>query len=242
MNEEIEKGVKKVFNAFGLEVTRKWNTPVGDMHAFLENVRSRGLQCKHILDAGAYKGWFCFQAAETFPGATYYLFEPLMEMQEELDIFCKKYPKSKYFKHAVGSADGTLSLRTFKNLAWSGFMDVDIPATEERTPRIVEVKKIDTLVKENKIQIPDLVKIDVQGYELEVLKGAESLFGKTELFIVESSLQNKHKSFPLLAEVIAFMHQRDYVAYDFAGFLRQPDSSLIECDVCFVKRNSFLRK
>jgi hypothetical protein len=63
------------------------------------------------------------------------------------------------------------------------------------------------------------------------------------LFIIETALHNKHKSYPLIADVIAFMNERNYVAYDFAGFLRQQhDGSLIECDICFVKRDSFLRK
>lgn len=242
MNADVEKAIKKIFNTFGLEITRKWNSPTGDMPAFLRDLKKRGFACNAVLDIGAYKGWFSYLAAEVFPQATFYLFEPLIEMQEELGAFCKEYPKSKYFSTALGSTDGALSLRTFRDLKWSGFMDVDIPAKDERTPRIVEVHKIDTLIQENKIHIPDLVKIDVQGYELEVLKGAESLFGKTELFILETSLHNKHPSFPLFADVVAFMNERDYVVFDFPGFLRQKDSSLIECDVCFVKRKSFLRK
>jgi hypothetical protein len=122
-------------------------------------------------------------------------------------------------------------------------MDEEIPQEDKRTPRMVEMRTIDSMIQDNLIDTPDLVKIDVQGFELEVLKGAESLFGKTELFIIETALHNKHKSYPLIAEVIAFMNQRDYLVYDFAGFLRQPhDGSLIECDLCFVKRGSFLRK
>lgn len=242
MNEELEKTVKKLFNKFGVEITRKWNSPTGDMPSFLSDLKKRGFKCTTVLDVGAYKGWFSYLAADIFPDATYYLFEPLIEMQEELNSFCREYPKAKYFSIALGPADGSLSLRTFRDLKWSGFMEVDIPKKEERTPRIVEVKKIDTLLKENKIQIPDLMKIDVQGYELEVLKGAETLFGKTEVFILETSLHNKHPSFPLFADVVAFMHERNYVVFDFPGFLRQRDSSLIECDVCFVKRDSALRK
>ncbi len=242
MNQEFEKAIKKTFNTFGLEITRKWNSPTGNMPSFLSDLKKRGFKCNAVLDVGAYKGWFSYLAADVFSDATFYLFEPLIEMQEELGAFCEQHPKSKYFSIALGPVDESLSLRTFRDLKWSGFMDVDIPAKDERTPRIVEVRKIDTLLKENKIQVPDLVKIDVQGYELEVLKGAEMLFGKTEIFILEASLHNKHPSFPLFADVVAFMNARDYVVFDFPGFLRQPDSSLIECDVCFVKRNSFLRK
>lgn len=242
MNPEVEKAIKKFFNLFGLDIRRKWNAPVGDLPSFFSNLKARGFQCKTVLDGGAYRGWFSIHVMEHFPEATCYLVEPLIEMQEELTAFCEVYPRSKYFPIALGAEDTTLSLRTYRDLKWSGFMETGVPAKEERTPRIVDVKRIDTLLQNGQIQVPDLVKLDVQGYELEVLKGAESLFGKTEMFILEVSLQNKHKSFPLFADVVDFMKQRDYLVYDFSGFLRQQDSSMIECDVVFVKRDSALRK
>lgn len=243
MNEGIEKAIKKAFNALGLEITRKWNSPVGEMESFLRDVKKRGLKCNYILDVGAYKGKFSRMAISVYPDAAIYLVEPLKEMKHALEGFCKQNPKCKYFDFAAGPAHGMHSLRVFRDLAWSGFMEEDIPQQDKRTPRMIEMWTIDEMIQTRQIEIPDSVKLDVQGYELEVLKGAQSLFGKTELFIIESALHNKHKSYPLIADVIAFMNERNYVLYDFAGFLRQHhDGSLIECDLCFVKRESFLRK
>jgi len=243
MNEGIEKMIKKLFNAFGLEITRKWNSPVGEMESFLNDIKKRGLKCNYILDIGAYKGKFSKLAISVYPESAIYLIEPLKEMKHALEGFCNRNSKCKFFDFAVGPTSGMQPLRVFKDLAWSGFMEEDIPQKDKRTPRMVEMWTIDSMIQTEQIEIPDLVKIDVQGYELEVLKGAQSLFGKTEVFIIESALHNKHKSYPLIADVIGFMNDRNYVTYDFAGFLRQQhDGSLIECDLCFVKRESFLRK
>ncbi len=243
MKEKIEKAVKKIFNVLGLEISRKWNSPVGEMGIFLQDLKKRGIQFHHVLDVGAYSGKFSSVASSVFPEAVFCLLEPLKEMNPCLEGFCKKHPQSKYFNIAAGPVNGSQSLRVFNDLTWSGFMDVNIPLKDERTPRMVEVWTIDSMIEKGQIGIPDLVKIDVQGYELEVLNGAKLLFGKTELFIIEASFHNKHKSFPLIADIIAYMNQRNYVVYDFAGFLRQPhDGSLVECDLCFVKKESFLRK
>lgn len=48
---------------------------------------------------------------------------------------------------------------------------------------------------------------------------------------------------PIISDVINFMLRYNYVVYDFPGFLRRPlDGALGQCDICFVKKDSFLRK
>jgi len=90
--------------------------------------------------------------------------------------------------------------------------------------------------------MPDLVKLDVQGFELEVLSGAETTFGRTELFIVETSLFRFLPNQPLIREVISFMADRDYELYDITAHLRRPyDGALGQVDLAFVKADGRFR-
>ena len=70
-------------------------------------------------------------------------------------------------------------------------------------------------------------------------------FGFTEVYIVEVSLFpfSGVPGVPIITDVINFMLNRDYVVYDFPGFLRRPlDGALAQCDICFVKKNGFLKE
>jgi hypothetical protein len=85
---------------------------------------------------------------------------------------------------------------------------------------------------------PDLIKIDVQGFELEVLQGCQSCFGFTELFIIEVSFFKTHPERPVFLDVANFMDGKGYVVYDFADLKHRPfDGALGQADVCFVKRD-----
>ncbi|HWB65094.1 MAG TPA: FkbM family methyltransferase [Chitinophagales bacterium] len=235
----LENVIKKIFNLFGLRVSRSWNTPVGDMDALLNDVKRRGLKVTRVLDIGAYKGWFSRQVLAVYPDALLYLVEPQQEMEPYMLGFLQQHKNARYFKMAAGAADAVKDFYIADDLACSGLMEVQ--STDGKSTAVT-VKAIDSLLHERQIDVPEIVKIDVQGYELEVLKGCQALFGKTELFIIETSLQKKNDSFPLMGDVIAFMDRQGYLVYDFAGFLRhKSDGSLFECDICFVKRNSFLR-
>ena len=73
--------------------------------------------------------------------------------------------------------------------------------------------------------------------------GCPSIFGKTEVFVLETSLYAFLDDIPLLREVIQFMAERGYEIYDVAGQIRRPiDGALGQLDIAFARRNGFLRQ
>ena len=89
---------------------------------------------------------------------------------------------------------------------------------------------------------PDFLKFDVQGYELEILKGAEGTLAQIQVILMEVNLIDIHRGVPLLAEVVARRDARGWAAYDICGLTRRPlDQALWQADFIFVPQSSPLR-
>ncbi len=218
------------------------SSPVKDMKSFFEDLRNRGFKPETVLDVGANLGDWSRLAKKTFPKANFFLIEPQIEMKIPLENFCQEFPGSQCFFAGAADSPGVLALTIWDDLAGSSFLPKEDDSLKEKgKQRCVPVITIDQLVLDRKIPIPQFVKLDVQGFEIKVLKGADQLFGITEVFVLEVSLF-VFSGHSLFHEVIRFMSDRGYFVYDFVGFMRRPyDQALGQVDVAFVKHDSFLR-
>lgn len=220
--------------------------PIGKMDFLLQDLKKRGLNCKVIVDVGANRTNWSRMAKKVFPSSSFCLVEPQIEMKESLDRFCQEYNDSVYYLAGAGAKKGRLTLTVWDDLQGSSFLPKpDDTLKNIGKQRVIEIITIDDLVSSSEIMPPELMKLDTQGFELEALMGAEKTFGYTDVYILEVSLFSfaDVPGQPSFSDVINFMLEREYVVYDFAGFLRRPlDGALGQCDICFVKKNGFLRE
>lgn len=218
--------------------------PFADMRPFLEYVRDLGFAPSLIVDVGAHAGSWTEMALDVFPGAGVLMIEPQPEMREALRAVSARYPSVRHVEVAAGAREEERYQTIWPDLQGSSFLPTP---TAERIAsgeqRLAPVRTLDRLLEEDGRGTPDLVKLDVQGFELEVLKGAPSILGRCELMILETSLYEFLDDIPLLREVIDFMGDHGYEIYDLAGRIRRPvDAALGQLDVAFALRRGFLRQ
>jgi FkbM family methyltransferase len=235
-------------NILGLEVRRRAEPgspcrPVGNVKCFLEDILARNFTPRGILDVGANRGEWSLLALSVFPSSRVIMIEPQDEMEEQLNKFCREYPSCHYVKIGVGRAEDTLVQTIYDDLSASSFRPTTDPRLlATRKQRRTQVTTIDLILEQHPNFHPDLVKLDIQGFELEALIGGSKLFGITEVFIIETTLLSGTSGWPITREVISFMADRCYEVYDITEFLRRPyDGALAQIDIAFVKRDGFLR-
>jgi FkbM family methyltransferase len=235
----IKDTVKKIFDLFGIEIVRKKSTR-GTMQAFLSFIAKTGFHPKTIIDVGVAYG--TPELYQNFPKAHYLLIEPLAEWLPVLEDICQRYD-AEYVLAAAGPQPGIAVINVHDNLSGSSLLKESEGKEADGIPREVPIIKIDDICEERNLTGPFFVKIDTQGYELSVLAGASNVLADTELVILEVQLWPFLIDSPLLHDVVGYMHQNSFVAYDmFDLSLRPLDNALGFLNIAFVKGRGFFRK
>lgn len=138
----------------------------------------------HVIDIGVADG--TPDLYERFPNAFLDLFEPHPHYQEHLAKTLLTKRQGRLHKMGLGSNDGTATLflkgRTGSTLAADrGQGQVEVP-----------VRRLDSVLKPEDLRHPCLLKIDTEGYELEVLKGAEGLMPHIDCVVSELHFTSPH--------------------------------------------------
>jgi FkbM family methyltransferase len=167
-----------------------------------------------FFDIGANKGEYAYYAEKLINPKNIYLFEPEKKLNKQLnaifkgcnivDVALSDSAGTHQFKIPVinGVADNCLSS-----------LEVDNKEDNETEAIIYEVKTntLDTFVKE-KNAFPDLVKIDVEGHELSVLKGAENYISTHHPSLIIEIEQRHHKDINI-DSVFEDFKKKGYNAY-----------------------------
>lgn len=213
---------------------------VPSMQWSLRNMRRLGFSPKQIIDVGAFAGEWSRLAHEIFPEAKILMIEPQKRMRKQLEKMVREDPSTYVYEQTLLGADQgrsvTFHLFEAATTAASVLSGHGYHAgkTEGR-----QLETLDSVQERVGFNHPDFLKLDVQGYELEVLKGAEKAFAVAEAILLEVSLIELYRSSPLLHNVTEFLASRGYVAYDISGLIRRPlDCALCQVDMVFVKSDS----
>lgn len=208
---------------------------VPSLHWSLQNLKKKGFQPNVVFDIGAYEGFWTLELLEVFPTAKVLMIEAQEKKVRFLQKLCNQFSNLGYAIHLLSSQNDEEKF-FFEDETGSYVADSQQTGTILR-----KTATLDSLILQKKFPLPDLLKLDVQGHEMEVLLGAESCLNHATVCLLELSLLNIGGNTPLLSEMIHFMDEKGFQAYDISQFIRRPyDKALYQIDMFFAKKESFL--
>jgi len=196
-----------------------------------------------VFDVGANKGQFAASVATALPSARVFSIEPLPDVYSELVTLASRYPNIKPINCGVGSSDGSgtihqnvysdsSSFRLMKPISRQQF-----PFTEGRdVPVQVAIRTLDGIASQVPLGSRTMVKIDVQGFEDEVIRGAPKVLGAAEMVIIEVSFVSLYDGSPTFDQVNGMLREH---GLRFAGCIDQLvgplDGSILQGDALFIR-------
>ncbi len=227
----------RVLSPLKLKILTK-NTPNRDFTAFITHLNSLKFHIKTVIDVGVAFGTPAFY--KSLPQAKFYLVEPVPQCKELLQKL-EKTIGATYFNVAAGSKDGEIEFFVHPDTSGSSSLRQWEGEAFDGERITVPIRRLDSLIPDS-IERPCLLKIDTQGNELDVLKGATDLLDKIDIVIIETSFHEFRKGAPEIHEIIASMASLGYRCYEILeGHYRAVDNALAQVDVAFVKADSELR-
>jgi len=209
---------------------------------FFTHIKQKGFNPPTIVDVGV--------ATDTeelythFPSAKYLFVEPLAEFEPSLQRLCQLYPGSTYMLAAAGATDGELEIRVTPDLGGTSRFET-IESTEgayDMKPRTVPQFALATMWNALELTGPALLKVDVQGGELEVLAGAESILENFEVIVLEVGMIEQYIGQPVFHNYVEYMAKRNYVVYDIIHTGYADTGLLAQIDLVFVKKDGQFRQ
>jgi FkbM family methyltransferase len=196
----------------------------------------RGMAVSDVVDIGANSGQFSLLCRHWLPGSTIFAFEPLQQPAVRFRRIFSNDSGTRLVQAAIGAESAEQEMHVSKSVDSSSLLPIAptqsaiFPGTEESHREPVRVAPLDAFLGREELSPRSLLKIDVQGYELEVLKGCEILLEQFYAVYVECSFVELYEGQSLAHEVIDWLHGRGFylarvglVAFDKAGMSVQGD-------------------
>ena len=152
--------------------------------AFLSNIQSGDV----VYDVGANVGFFSLLAARRVgPTGQVYAFEPVARNAAavERSAGLNGFDTLKVFTRAVGATNGMADLNLAEHIGGAVLASVGAPPDKRETIS-VDIVTLDHMIREEGLRPPTLVKIDVEGAELDVIRGMKNtLAAHSPVLIIE---------------------------------------------------------
>jgi FkbM family methyltransferase len=201
----------------------------------------KGFIFDFIVDVGANRGQFALAARQVFPRARIHSIEPLQEPAQVFSRIFGKDPGVTLYPFAIGKEQASATIHVTKDDDSSSLLPITkmqsdmYPGATEVETRQVLVYRLAQLIDPASIPPASLLKIDVQGFELDVLQGCEDLLPKFSHLYIECSFIELYAGQALAHQIMAWLQARDFVLSSIHNLYYGKDGLAVQGDFLFSR-------
>lgn len=210
----------------GLEQFTSAHADTHRLHIALTRLRRRGLVIETVYDVGAHRGAWTAGVRRSLPGARFFLFEA-----NEAHADALANTGERYFTAVLSSEEKPVEFFGAGTSGDSYFRELTNRYAAV-APKTRLATTLDQMIEEHGLPLPDFIKADVQGAELDVLTGGREALNHAKLVLLECPILPYNLGAPTIDEYFHFMDECGFTVLQFVDEL-WPDGRMRHVDVLF---------
>ena len=190
-----------------------------------------------IFDVGAHKGQTSLHFCKLFPQSFIHAFEPSPYLFAEIEKNLSKKKNIRCHNFALGETNEKAFL-TKPNSDLCG----QVIKAQEKNSTSISVRRLDEFCQVEKIDSIDLLKIDVEGNELSVLRGVSGMFERNAIraILLECDFNKDDKQHSYFFDIFDFLSEKNFCFHGLFDVVRySPSYGIGFCNALFLNRSVF---
>lgn len=200
------------------------------------------LDIQTIIDIGSNEGQFINEINSLLPQKKIFAFEPIPECYQKL-LENTKHANVTAFNIGLSDTKGATNINVSNNLVSSSILEMkdlhktSYPESHFVKTQQISIEKLDDTLQPFDLQGNILIKMDVQGYERQVIKGGEKTFLKASALIIESIFEPFYEGQWLFDDLYDYFTRAGFKFMGFTDQVNSPKTGIpLYADSIFIKK------
>lgn len=196
---------------------------------------------KTIIDVGANVGQYAIASHRFYPNAIIHSFEPVPTTFLNLKANTTSIENIRVYSCALGDLEGKIDFYQNEHSHASSALEVSneqkkaLPITRNYKKIEVPIHTLDNFIFLSPITSPILLKLDVQGFEKNVLLGGEVFLKKVDYLLLEMSFVSMYNEEPLFDEMHEFIINKGFKLVGPVGALSSGSRQILQMDMLYTR-------
>ena len=194
-----------------------------------------------LIDVGSNKGQFVLLCIKFFPNLLIYSFEPIKEALIKQKNLLSFKNNIYFYNTGIGNKNKIINFFITNRADSSSFLTINKSKNYNKNyyvkeKRKIKIQKLDQILKNKKLIKPVLIKIDVQGFELEVLKGSKKILPNIDYLLLEVSKNQMYNKQAIELEIINFLKKEKFRIMESSKWKKINNTEFMQRDILFKRK------